>query len=81
MEETTSVKFDIKVYRFAGLSGFYRSSTIGILRVSLNVHESMEVCISDIYGDFYTVGKTVDNDVWTWEVGLDQRWWWNGNCW
>jgi len=46
MEQSTSFKFDTEVHWLCCLSRFHRSSAFLVLTVTLNIHDTMEIGVS-----------------------------------
>ena len=80
MEQATVVELDAEVDRFSGFSRLHRPAAIGVVRMSFDVHDAVEVCVSDVDGDLHAVGQAVDDDVRSWKVGLDDWRRWNRDC-
>lgn len=68
MEESTSVKVDIEVDNFSGLSRLDRPSASGVVGVALDVHDAVEVLVSHLDFHSNSVSQTIDHQLWPREV-------------
>ena len=72
MEKAARVKFDRKVQRLGRFTILHSSSAIGILSMTFNIHNAMEIRIRHFDGNRNAIGQTIDNNIWARKV----TWWW-----
>lgn len=69
--ETTSVELNLKVDGSAPFFRLNSSSTLGIVAVTLDVHDAMEVAVCHVDQDLNSIGQTVDSHLRSGEVAND----------
>ena len=72
MEKATRIKFDRKVQRLCCFAIFHGSSTIWIVAMAFDIHNSVEIRVSNFNGDRHAICQTIDNNVWS----RERLWWW-----
>lgn len=80
VEEAARAELDVEVDGSTRLALLDRESALGVVAVTLDVHDAVEVGVGDDHVDLDAVGETVDNDLGAVER-LGNNWRrWNGNA-